>query len=92
MLNERSNPNVAADNTLLTQQFDGIVVIGDSPVIRRNVALNNRSAGLRILTFLPRTGPRIAANPFIDNNTFGGNTLNEPVRGEFRAAVVETAR
>ena len=92
VLNERSNPNVAADNTLLTQQFDGIVVIGDSPVIRRNVALNNRSAGLRILTFLPRTGPRIAANPFIDNNTFGGNTLNEPVRGEFRAAVVETAR
>ena len=89
VLNDRNSPNVAVENMLLKQQFDGIIVIGDSPVLRRNVAMNNRAAGLRILTFFPLTGARVNANPFLDGNTLDGNTLNEPAHGEYRVRASE---
>ena len=81
VLNEHGDPSVAVDNMLLTQTNDGIIVIGDSPVLRRNAARNNRAAGLRILNFQPLSGPRIPSNPFLDGNTLDGNTINDPVHG-----------
>ena len=84
VLNERGDPSVAVDNTLLTQSYDGIIVIGDSPVLRRNAARNNRGAGVRILSFQPLRGPSIASNPFLDGNVLDGNTSNDPVRGVYR--------
>lgn len=90
VLNERGAPNVASDNVLLQQQYDGIIVIGDSPVLRRNLARNNGSAGLRILTFQPLTGPAVASRPFLDGNTLDGNTPNDVARGVYRVTVAES--
>jgi nitrous oxidase accessory protein NosD len=89
VLNEHGAPNVAAENSLYTQRFDGIVVIGDSPVLRRNLAMKNRSAGIRVLDFYPLAGARIPARPFLDRNTLEGNTPNEPTQGEYRDRVAD---
>ncbi len=84
VLGQRAGPNVAADNVLLSQQLDGIIVIGDSPILRGNRSANNTLAGLRILDFLPLDSGRVVSNPFLDNNTLAENKFNEPVRGEYR--------
>ena len=84
VLGTADGPNIAAENTLLSQQFDGIIVIGDSPIIRGNRALNNSQAGLRILDFMPLGGARVVADPFLASNTLEGNRTNDAVRGEYR--------
>lgn len=84
VLGDRQRPNIAADNTLLSQQFDGIILIGDSPVIRGNRLLSNNLAGLRILDFVSLTGNRVVSEPFLGDNALAGNKLNEPIRGEYR--------
>ena len=78
------NPSFATDNTLVSQQFDGIVVIGDSPVIRGNHVVQSKMAGLNILDFVPHRGSRVSSNPFLASNALEGNKWNEPTHGEYR--------
>ena len=84
VLGERERPNVAVENSLLGQQYDGMIVIGNSPVLKNNRSMNNRLAGLRILDFFPLTGTKVASEPFLDHNTIVGNKFNEPIHGEYR--------
>lgn len=84
VLGDPRSPSVATENTLLGQHYDGIIVIGDSPIIKHNRALNSSLAGIRILDFIPRVGSRVLANPLLQDNTFDGNKLNTPMRGEYR--------
>jgi len=92
VLGENERPNIATENIVISQQFDGIILIGDSPLIQGNRVLNNRLAGLRILDFLPSTGSRVASDPFLANNILNGNKLNDPIRGEYRVRAVKTAK
>ena len=89
VLGKRESPSFAAENSVLRQRYDGIVVIGDSPVLRRNRALNNSSSGVSVLDFIPLTGGAIAANPFLENNILQGNKLNGTFRGEYRVREAE---
>ena len=82
--------NSASDNLLLAQQFDALVAIGDSPLLRQNSAQGNRGAAVRMLDFFPAQGRKVAAAPFLDQNALHGNGFDEPVRGEYR--VREAAR
>jgi len=84
VLGQRGRPNIASDNTLLSQQFDGIILIGESPVLRGNRLVNNKLAGLRVLDFFPLIGNKVVADPFLADNILAGNKLNEPIRGEYR--------
>jgi hypothetical protein len=84
VLGAAGRPNVASDNALFGQQFDGIILVGESPMLRKNEMLNNQQAGLRILDFLPPDGARVASEPFLAENTLRGNGANDPVRGEYR--------
>jgi parallel beta-helix repeat protein len=81
---EAIRPNLVVDNLLLSQLQDGLYIVGGSPVLRGNRALQSRQAGLRILNFVPRKGPVIAARPLLSDNVLLGNLLDLPVRGEYR--------
>ena len=85
VLNEVGARNVAADNTMLTQHLDGIIVIGDSPILRNNQALQNRGAGIRLLDFVPVGEAKVRSSPLLERNTLEGNSTDEPARGEYRA-------
>jgi len=84
VLGEPQGPSTAIGNTLLSQQFDGLILIGDSPIIQGNRLVDNRLAALRILDYFPLRGTPVPSNPFLARNTVSGNKLNDPVRGEYR--------
>ncbi|MGH8725031.1 MAG: right-handed parallel beta-helix repeat-containing protein, partial [Burkholderiales bacterium] len=84
VLGERTAPDLAVENVVLRQRFDGIAVIGSSPILRHNQMRNSRQAALRILDFVPLKGPRVAAAPYLEGNSATGNLIDAPVRGEYR--------
>jgi parallel beta-helix repeat protein len=75
VLGDARNPSTAVDNIILESRYDGIDVIGDSPILRRNQVLRPHALALRVSDFQPPSGAKIAAAPFLDGNTFGGATL-----------------
>jgi len=64
-------PSTAVENTILQAKFNGIDVIGDSPILRRNQVLRPRAKALHVEDFQPPSGPKVTSRPFLDNNTFG---------------------
>ena len=84
VLGESGNPVAVVDNAVLSQRYDGIIVIGDSPMVRGNRTLSNGQAGLRVMDVSSRAAARILAAPFLEGNTLSGNLLNEVVRGDYR--------
>lgn len=86
---EAGQPNLVADNLLLAQTQDALFVLGGSPLLKRNRAMASRAAGLRILDFLPRRGPRVVAEPLLLDNVLRNNFLDTPVRGDYRMPVSE---
>jgi parallel beta-helix repeat protein len=64
-------PSTAVENTILQPKFNGIDVIGDSPILRRNQVLRPRAMALHVEDFQPPSGTKVQSRPFLDNNTFG---------------------
>jgi hypothetical protein len=81
---DRPNPDVFDDNLILANMFDGMWVVGASPLLRHNDVVDNRGAAARVLDFVPWDGPRIAASPRLEGNTFRANAINDAIRGEYR--------
>lgn len=79
------SPSRVADNIVLGHSLDGLFVVGASPILERNRAMNNGAAGLRILDFRPRRGAALSADPLLVDNVLEGNGTDAPVRGVFRA-------
>jgi hypothetical protein len=48
-------------------------VIGDSPILRRNEVLRPHALALHVEDFEPPSGPKVRAEPFLDNNNFVRN-------------------
>jgi parallel beta-helix repeat protein len=64
-------PSTAVQNTIIQPKFNGIDVIGDSPVLRQNQVLRPRARALHVEDFQPPAGAKVVSRPFLDNNTFG---------------------
>jgi parallel beta-helix repeat protein len=64
-------PSTAVDNTIMQPKFNGIDVIGDSPILRKNQVLKPRAMALHVEDFQPPSGAKVQSRPFLDNNTFG---------------------
>lgn len=92
VLGEVRNPVLVRDNAILNQQYDGIVMIGDSPAIRSNQVIGNGRAGLSVLDFVSRRAGRIRSQPFLEGNTLTGNAINEAKRGDYRSTEDEGAK
>jgi parallel beta-helix repeat protein len=65
------SPSTAVQNTIIQARFNGIDVVGDSPILRQNQVLRPRAMALHVEDFQPPNGVKVQSRPFLDNNTFG---------------------
>jgi parallel beta-helix repeat protein len=71
VLGDARGPSTAVENTVIQPKFNGIDVIGDSPILRRNQVLRPHARALHVEDFQPPQGAKVTSRPFLDNNTFG---------------------
>lgn len=71
VLGDAANPSSAVENTIMEPKYNGIDVVGDSPILRRNHVLRPRVKALSVSDFSAPDGRNVRAKPFLDNNTFG---------------------
>jgi Right handed beta helix region len=69
----------AVDNTIIEPKFNGIDVIGDSPVLRRNQVLRAHAYALHVEDFVAANRPTIRSQPFLDDNNFGNSLVSRSV-------------
>jgi parallel beta-helix repeat protein len=74
VLGDAHRPSTAADNTIIAPQFNGIDVIGDSPILRNNQVLQPRAYALHVTDFEPPDGTRVSSHPVLENNNFRANS------------------
>jgi Right handed beta helix region len=70
VLGDQRSPSTAVDNTIIEPQFNGIDVIGDSPILRRNQVLQPRAFALHVVDFHRPDGTTVTSHPFLDGNNF----------------------
>lgn len=71
VLGDANAPSTAVENMIIEPKFNGIDVVGDSPILRKNQVLRPHALALHVESFQPATGPKVQAHPFLDNNSFG---------------------
>jgi SAM-dependent methyltransferase len=74
VLGDPHRPSTAADNTIISPQFNGIDVVGDSPVLRNNQVLQARAYALHVVDFVRPDGVKVTAHPTLENNNFRAET------------------
>ena len=79
VLGDAKNVSTAVENTIIEPKFNGIDVIGDSPILRRNQVLRPHAYALHVEDFQPPNGQKVRAQPFLDNNNFGNSPVSRPV-------------
>lgn len=71
VLGNARNPSTAVDNIIIEPRYDGIDVVGDSPILRRNHVLQPHAFALRVEDFNGPDGRSVPSAPFLDHNSFG---------------------
>jgi parallel beta-helix repeat protein len=66
VLGDAHRVSTAIDNIIIEPKFNGIDVIGDSPILRRNQVLRPN--------FQSSDGQKVRSQPFLDNNNFDTNS------------------
>jgi hypothetical protein len=75
VLGDPAKPSTAVENTIIEPQFNGIDVIGDSPILRRNQVLRPHAFALHVVDFQQPGGQNVRARPFLDGNNFRADTV-----------------
>ncbi len=71
VLGDAKGATTVVDNTIIEPKYNGIDVIGDSPVLRRNQVLRPHAFALHVEDFQPPAGgDRVQSKPFLENNSF----------------------
>lgn len=71
VLGNQRSPSSAIDNTIIEPKFNGIDVIGDSPILRGNQVMRPRALALKIVDYQPEGGgERVRSSPFLEGNNF----------------------
>jgi hypothetical protein len=76
VLGDKAKVSTAVDNTIIEAKFNGIDVIGDSPILRRNQVLRAHAYALHVEDFQPPSGQKVQSQPFLDNNNFGNSPVS----------------
>ncbi|HZO22444.1 MAG TPA: right-handed parallel beta-helix repeat-containing protein, partial [Steroidobacteraceae bacterium] len=76
VLGDSHGVSTAVDNTIIEPKFNGIDVIGDSPILRRNQVLRPHAFALHVEDFQPPNGQKVQSQPFLDNNNFGNSPVS----------------
>ncbi len=71
VLGDPRNVSTAVDNTIIEPKFNGIDVIGDSPILRGNKVMRPRALALKVIDYQPEGGgERVRSAPFLEGNNF----------------------
>ena len=70
VLGAAGGPSTAVDNTIIEPKFNGIDVVGDSPILRGNQVMRPRGLALNVQHFSPPSGRQIQSKPFLEKNQF----------------------
>jgi parallel beta-helix repeat protein len=71
VLGNQRSPCSAIDNTIIEPKFNGIDVIGDSPILRGNQVMRPRALALKITDYQPEGGgEKVRSAPFLEGNNF----------------------
>jgi parallel beta-helix repeat protein len=79
VLGDANAPGTAVENIIIEPKFNGIDVVGDSPILRRNQVLRAHALALHVENFQPAGGgAKVVAHPFLNNNSFGADAAAAP--------------
>src|SRR6185312_2028619 len=67
VLGDARNPSTAVDNIIIEPRYDGIDVVGDSPILRHNHVLQPHAFALRVQDFERPDGESVKGAPFLDH-------------------------
>jgi hypothetical protein len=71
VLSDTRNPSTAVDNVIIEPRYNGIDVVGDAPILRRNHVLKPHAFALHLEDFERPDGSKVVSTPFLDHNSFG---------------------
>jgi hypothetical protein len=71
VLGDSRSPTTAVDNIIIEPRYDGIDVVGDAPILRRNHVIKPHAFAIRIEEFQRPDGSKVVSAPFLDDNSFG---------------------
>jgi parallel beta-helix repeat protein len=77
VLGDLHKVSTAVDNTIIAAKFNGIDVIGDSPILRGNQVLRAHAYALHVEDFQPPSGQKVRSQPFLDKNNFGDSLVDK---------------
>ena len=80
---DAQRPSQLADNLVWQQSFDGMYVIGGSPLVTGNQVRTSGGAGIRIDDFEGLRGPVQLATPLLTDNLLERNRFDDPKRGRY---------
>ncbi|HVW68315.1 MAG TPA: right-handed parallel beta-helix repeat-containing protein [Steroidobacteraceae bacterium] len=87
VLGDAKGVTTVVDNTIIEPKFNGIDIVGDSPILRRNQVLRPHAFALHVEDFQPPAGgDKVQSKPFLEDNTF-----EKPV-GATKATAADTAQ
>lgn len=75
VLGDARGVSTAVDNTIIEPRYNGVDVIGDSPILRRNQVLRAHAYPLHVEDFQPPQGQKVRSQPFLENNNFGTSAV-----------------
>lgn len=81
VLGDTRNPSTAVDNIIIEPRYDGIDVVGDAPILRRNHVLKAHAFALRLEEFQRPDGSKVVSAPFLDDNSFGPSPATAAATG-----------
>jgi parallel beta-helix repeat protein len=73
VLGDAHGASTAVGNTIIEPKFNGIDVIGDSPILRHNQVVRAHALALHVEDFQAADGKKVQSQPFLDTNNFENN-------------------
>lgn len=70
VLGDPHKPSTATDNMLMDLKYDGIDVVGDSPLLKGNQVLQARAVPYHVQDFTQPNGQTVHSQPLLEKNQF----------------------
>lgn len=75
VLGDPRKPSTVIGNTIIEPKFNGIDIIGDSPILRRNQVLRPHALALHVRDYQQPGGENVVARPFLEGNNFRADAV-----------------
>ncbi len=75
VLGDPRKPSTVVGNTIIEPKFNGIDIIGDSPILRHNQVLRPHAFALHVMDYQQPGGENVVARPFLEGNNFRADAV-----------------